>query len=134
MAAPHHGELIAGQPRDLFPRDVDLTVGRGIEACDEVQEGRLAAAGGTHDRHEGAGAHLEVDPSERPNGHLILIRGLEGLADATQPERRSAVALSLHPQAGYGHRLSHATAGPPPFEVREPPQLSEVVDTGVSVR
>ena len=45
--------------------DLDLALGRAVEAADQVEQRRLAAARRTHDRGDPAGLDVEVDVVER---------------------------------------------------------------------
>jgi hypothetical protein len=47
------------------PADLDLALGRLVEAGDHPQRRRLAAAGRAEQREELAGLHLEVDVIDR---------------------------------------------------------------------
>ena len=62
----HHGDVALGglEPGHLARADVDLAGGRGLEAGDEPQQGRLAAAGGADDHGELAVLDAEIDAVE----------------------------------------------------------------------
>ena len=64
-ATSQHGELVVGHARDGHPVDLDLTFGWRVQPAEQVEQGGLAAAAGTHDGDELAGVHSEVDVIER---------------------------------------------------------------------
>ncbi len=64
------------QGRHALAGDEHLTCGRHIEATQQVQQGALAGAGGTDDRHRFAGIDLQVQPIEHRGLHAAFGVGL----------------------------------------------------------
>jgi hypothetical protein len=67
---------------DPPPPEVDLAGGRAIEAAEQVQQGRLAAARGPHDADELALGDGQVDAAQRRDRDAVgLVGPLETLGD-----------------------------------------------------
>ncbi len=64
-AAPVRVPLPLRERRQIAPVHQHRARGGAVERPEEVQQGRLAAAGGPHQRHEGPGLDLERDPVQR---------------------------------------------------------------------
>ena len=77
-------DLLVADGRDLEARElVDVVSlqavgagGGGVEAAEDVHEGRLAGAGRADDRHHLPALDLEVDPLQRVNRDLAGVVGL----------------------------------------------------------
>src|SRR5438034_509165 len=54
LAVPEHGPAIAIELRDVLPLQQVAARAGPVEQADDVHEGRFAAAGSAHHRHEGA--------------------------------------------------------------------------------
>ena len=64
-AAEPGGSRLA-EPVDADAVDRDLALRRPVEAADEVEQRRLAAAGRAHDRGDAAGLDVEIDAHRAP--------------------------------------------------------------------
>ena len=95
-------------PGDRLAGDDDLAVVGGVETGDEVEQRRLAAARGAHDRDELAGASVEVDAAQR--AHRRELR-LEGLAHAPHRQHRFVSQRSPPLVSADSDRLRYATTG-----------------------
>jgi len=75
FAPPVERQLPLGERREVASADPDRSRGRPVDSGDEVEERRLAAAGGAHDRQELAAGDREVDRVEcddRPRRRIDL--------------------------------------------------------------
>ena len=85
--------------------DADGAGGRHVQACDQAQRGRLAAAGRPEQRDELALAHIEVQRTQRHHPALIDLRHL------AQAHREAGCAGSAFGQGcGLGHVGSSSSA------------------------
>ena len=80
--APQQGERLVVERGDLGVAEVHLARRGPVEAGEHVQQGRLAGAGGTHDRGELAPREADADVVERGDGGVA---GAVELADAVGP-------------------------------------------------
>ena len=100
VAAAHAGQLVLALAGDLLAGEHDLAVVGGVEAGDEVEQRRLAAARRAHDRDELAGAEVEVDAAQGPHRRELRLERLAHAAPRTvtpvarPPVSRAAVPLS----------------------------------------
>src|SRR5205085_10452253 len=69
-----HVALVRSDVRDVLAVDDDASLVGTIEACDEAQRGRLAAAGGTEEREELALAERDVDAVERLHSAEVTVQ------------------------------------------------------------
>ena len=65
MAAPEPGRTGLAERVDPLPGHGDRAAGRPVQAGDEVQQRRLAAAGRAHHGDRLAGSHPQLDPVHR---------------------------------------------------------------------
>ena len=75
VLAAHPGQLVLGLAGDLLVGEHDRALVGLVEAGDEVEQGRLAAARRAHDRDELAPVHLEVGTSQRAHGSVLRLEG-----------------------------------------------------------
>ena len=75
-------------PTSDSPATDDLALVGHVEAGDDVEQRRLAAARGAHHRDELAAADVEVGAAQRPHGRRVLLERAEHLA---APRRRGRV-------------------------------------------
>src|SRR5262249_1985885 len=95
--APKAGQVVLAESRDLHAAHPDAAGGRSVEACDQAQQRRLAAA-----RRARAGEKL-------PGGHVER--------DIRHHRQRAGAAREPHRQATYAdHRETHSITrtGTPP--------------------
>jgi hypothetical protein len=78
---------------ERLPREHDLAVARRVQAGDEVEQRRLAAARRSHDGDELPLADRQVDAAQRP--HRCSLR-LEGLAQADRLQDQHVDLLTAH--------------------------------------
>jgi hypothetical protein len=106
--AAESGHRGLGQPFDPLSGDGHLAAGRPVETGDEIEQGRLSAAGWSHDGDGLAGRDLQADTVQGwPAGTAVTLRNIVepyqcvhagtvgGRARATRPPQ---AAISLpHP-------------------------------------
>ncbi len=83
---------LAAELLDVAPEHVQLAARRRVEATDEVEQSRLAAAARTDEREEFASVHGQVHATEG----LHLHRRLEDLRDVARDHQACVVAVVAH--------------------------------------
>jgi hypothetical protein len=84
VAATHAGQPVLVTVGDLLTIDQDVAFIREVQACHQVEQGRLPTAGRAHDRDELSGTHVEVHPAQSAHRRQL---GLEGLAHTPNGQR-----------------------------------------------
>ena len=67
VGRPPRGQLFGAHPGNLLSVDDDTAAGRRVEAGEDVEQGRLAAARRPHQRQKFARFDVEIDAFEHPN-------------------------------------------------------------------
>ena len=65
LAIADSSQRLLAELRDLNPFEQVATAGRLVEAAENIHEGGLAAAAGSHDRNELPALDLHADPAQR---------------------------------------------------------------------
>jgi hypothetical protein len=100
--------LVESRLASRLAEDAELSRRRGVEVGDEPQQGALAAAAGSDQRHELPRCDAEVDRLERCDGR------------APAPAERTADAAHLNCHAN-GFAAAHRHSGPPGKRARNGP-------------
>src|SRR4029077_7039260 len=77
-SAAQVGELILLETGDVCAVEQDLAGGGRIQAGEQAEQGALTASGGSHDGHELAAVHLEIDTLQNLYG---MGGGIDALGD-----------------------------------------------------
>ena len=87
VLAAHDRQLALGLADQRLAGDGDLALVGHVEAGDDVEQRRLAAARRSHHRDELAAADVEVGAAQRPHRGGVLLERAEHLADARRRGR-----------------------------------------------
>ncbi len=85
LGAAQQGSVLVGEAAAILPADRDRAAIRAFEQPGDVQQGRLAGAGGADQRHHLARLQQQIDPVQHRD---LGAAGFEGAAHSAQFERR----------------------------------------------
>ena len=99
-ARPGDGALVRGQRGHVDAVDEDCARGRAIEAGDDVERRRLAAAVGADQRMHAAAPHGEIDAVDRLQAAEIFGEASDLQRDAARRNRRGAARAARPASTG----------------------------------